>query len=128
MGEKWLERSLPVGGKPCDNQSLDQPKEGDVEYKSRYCYPQYRGKRMGWVCSSHMEARGSEGYKTSGEVVEAHQTNPYPTKAEKECLAECCGMSVKQLCTWFSNSRRQIRKLGMKTSLEKLCSDSTSIL
>lgn len=39
---------------------------------------------------------------------------PYPTQREKDALMELTGLTVKQLDTWFSNSRRSDR--GMWTS------------
>ncbi len=50
--------------------------------------------------------------------IEEHQTNPYPTKAEKQYLAYYSGMNLTQLSTWFANARRRIKKIGMKTWLE----------
>jgi len=50
--------------------------------------------------------------------LEEHQTNPYPTKAEKQYLAYYSGMNLTQLSTWFANARRRIKKIGMKTWLE----------
>lgn len=34
-----------------------------------------------------------------------HSDKPYPTKKEKEELAKCCKISVKQVSTWFNNKR-----------------------
>ena len=34
-----------------------------------------------------------------------HSDKPYPTKKEKEELAKCCKMTVKQVSTWFNNKR-----------------------
>lgn len=50
--------------------------------------------------------------------IEDHQSNPYPTKAEKQYLAYYSGMNLTQLSTWFANARRRIKKIGMKTWLE----------
>lgn len=50
--------------------------------------------------------------------IEEHQSNPYPTKAEKQYLAYYSGMNLTQLSTWFANARRRIKKIGMKTWLE----------
>lgn len=50
--------------------------------------------------------------------IEEHQSNPYPTKAEKQYLAYYSGMNMTQLSTWFANARRRIKKIGMKTWLE----------
>lgn len=50
--------------------------------------------------------------------IEDHQSNPYPTKAEKQYLAYYSGMNMTQLSTWFANARRRIKKIGMKTWLE----------
>lgn len=50
--------------------------------------------------------------------IEEHQSNPYPTKAEKQYLAFYSGMNLTQLSTWFANARRRIKKIGMKTWLE----------
>ena len=50
--------------------------------------------------------------------IEDHQSNPYPTKAEKQLLAYYSGMTLTQLSTWFANARRRIKKIGMKTWLE----------
>lgn len=50
--------------------------------------------------------------------IEDHQSNPYPTKAEKQYLAFYSGMNLTQLSTWFANARRRIKKIGMKTWLE----------
>ncbi len=50
--------------------------------------------------------------------IEEHQSNPYPTKAEKQYLGYYSGMNLTQLSTWFANARRRIKKIGMKIWLE----------
>ena len=50
--------------------------------------------------------------------IEDHQSNPYPTKAEKQYLGFYSGMNLTQLSTWFANARRRIKKIGMKVWLE----------
>jgi len=50
--------------------------------------------------------------------IEEHQSNPYPTKAEKQYLAYYSAMNLTPLSTWFANARRRIKKIGMKTWLE----------
>ena len=50
--------------------------------------------------------------------IEEHQSNPYPTKAEKQYLAYYSGMNLAQLSTWFANTRRRIKKIGLRTWLE----------
>ncbi len=50
--------------------------------------------------------------------IEEHQSNPYPTKAEKQYLGYYSGMNLTQLSTWFANARRRIKKIGMKVWLE----------
>ncbi|KAL4801820.1 hypothetical protein BDV18DRAFT_70114 [Aspergillus unguis] len=40
-----------------------------------------------------------------------HRDNPYPTKGDKMSLADQSGLSVAQVTTWFSNTRRR-RKAG----------------
>lgn len=39
------------------------------------------------------------------EWFEEHSEKPYPTKKEKEELAKCCNITVKQITTWFNNKR-----------------------
>lgn len=39
------------------------------------------------------------------EWFDEHSDKPYPTKKEKEELAKCCKISVKQVSTWFNNKR-----------------------
>lgn len=36
---------------------------------------------------------------------EEHNDKPYPTKKEKEELAKCCKITIKQVSTWFNNKR-----------------------
>ena len=36
--------------------------------------------------------------------------NPYPSRAEKEHLAEATGLTYMQICNWFANWRRKLRK------------------
>ena len=44
--------------------------------------------------------------------IAGHPQNPYPTKGEKESLAEHAGMTPRQLNDWFANARRNIKKVG----------------
>jgi len=53
----------------------------------------------------------------------SHEDNPYPTQAEKESLAKDTGITVKQVSTWFANTRR--RKMQM-TPMEAYLSGSSS--
>ncbi|KAF2200105.1 hypothetical protein GQ43DRAFT_88889 [Delitschia confertaspora ATCC 74209] len=46
--------------------------------------------------------------------LDAHQDNPYPTAGEKRQLAEECGITEKQVTTWFTNARA--RKLNWVSS------------
>jgi hypothetical protein len=44
--------------------------------------------------------------------LDAHQDNPYPNAAEKQQLAQECGITEKQVTTWFTNARaRQLSPL-----------------
>jgi hypothetical protein len=39
--------------------------------------------------------------------LDKHQDNPYPTRQEKEDLAEAATLTVKQVSNWFSNTRKR---------------------
>ncbi|VDD74147.1 unnamed protein product [Mesocestoides corti] len=39
-----------------------------------------------------------------------HQHHPYPTKAEKVMLSLAASMTMKQVSTWFANTRRRRSK------------------
>ena len=43
-----------------------------------------------------------------------HRHHPYPNKEDKMVLAMETHMRVDQVSMWFANTRRQIRKVGMK--------------
>lgn len=43
-----------------------------------------------------------------------HRSHPYPTRDEKLALAMLTHMRVDQVTMWFANTRRQIRRIGMK--------------
>lgn len=44
----------------------------------------------------------------------AHRHHPYPTRKDKVALAVLANMRLEQVTMWFANTRRQIRKSGMK--------------
>jgi hypothetical protein len=39
--------------------------------------------------------------------LDSHLSNPYPTREEKEELAKATSLTVKQVSTWFSNTRKR---------------------
>ncbi|KAF1743895.1 hypothetical protein MXB_2717 [Myxobolus squamalis] len=41
-----------------------------------------------------------------------HLNDPYPSSHEKQKLAEDCNKSYIQVCTWFANARRSLRRQG----------------
>ena len=43
-----------------------------------------------------------------------HRKHPYPSRDEKLGLAMATHMRVDQVTMWFANTRRQIRRIGMK--------------
>ncbi|XP_065183282.1 putative iroquois-class homeodomain protein irx-1 isoform X1 [Sycon ciliatum] len=43
-----------------------------------------------------------------------HRSHPYPSKEDKLALAMMTRMRLDQVSMWFANTRRQIRKVGMK--------------
>jgi hypothetical protein len=45
-----------------------------------------------------------------------HQNNPYPDTETKRSLAEQCGITEKQVNTWFTNARARRRVLDAKSS------------
>ena len=51
--------------------------------------------------------------------IEEHNSNPYPTKTEKQHLAALSGTTLRQLNDWFANARRNIKKLGYHTWRKK---------
>ena len=44
---------------------------------------------------------------TLTEWFDSHTTNPYPNSEEKQYLSSLTGMSISQIETWFSNTRRR---------------------
>ena len=50
-----------------------------------------------------------------------HKANPYPTEQEKRELMQATGLTRKQLCNWFVNSRKRILQpqLGHRTTKRK---------
>lgn len=38
-----------------------------------------------------------------------HRNHPYPTKQEKEMLADEAQLSINQVCNWFANARRRLK-------------------
>lgn len=46
------------------------------------------------------------------EWLEMHQSNPYPSKFEKEQLALVSQLTLRQLNDWFANARRNIKRFG----------------
>ena len=51
--------------------------------------------------------------------IEEHQSNPYPTKSEKQQLATLSGTTLRQLNDWFANARRNIKKFGYNSWRKK---------
>ncbi|KAF0991377.1 hypothetical protein HZS_5315 [Henneguya salminicola] len=41
-----------------------------------------------------------------------HLEDPYPSSQEKQKLADECNKSYIQVCTWFANARRSLRRQG----------------
>lgn len=44
-----------------------------------------------------------------------HRKNPYPTKADKKLLAKMANLREDQVNMWFANTRRRIKKVGMRS-------------
>ena len=42
--------------------------------------------------------------------IEEHQSNPFPTKAEKQYLAYYSGMNLTQLSAWFATARKRVKE------------------
>ena len=56
------------------------------------------------------------------EWFQSHISNPYPSLAEKETIAQQCRITVKQVTAWFSNRRNRSQNTKpkrMKRVLEK---------
>jgi len=60
--------------------------------------------------------------KVSSEILNeyfyANLNNPYPTDEVKEELARQCGISMSQICNWFSNKRIRYKKNIVKAQEE----------
>merc|ERR1719430_587120 len=60
--------------------------------------------------------------KVSSEILNeyfyANLSNPYPTDEVKEELARQCGISMSQICNWFSNKRIRYKKNIVKAQEE----------
>jgi hypothetical protein len=44
--------------------------------------------------------------------LDANRDHPYPTPEAKAALAQACGITVKQVCTWFTNTRARHLKVS----------------
>ncbi|KII66352.1 Iroquois-class homeodomain protein irx-1-A [Thelohanellus kitauei] len=42
-----------------------------------------------------------------------HLHDPYPSSQEKQKLADECNKTYIQVCTWFANARRSLRRQGI---------------
>ena len=89
--------------------SLDRTMASDREYFSKGT--PHSTNSMSSATSAKSE-KAKRNHAVLIQWVETHHDNPYPTKAEKHCLASYANMTQRQLNDWFANARRNIKKIG----------------
>ena len=111
-------RPPPGSSSPPPGSNSPPPGSSSPPPESSSSPPGYSSYRQG-ASMSVKRKRNMRNTDVLVDWVREHPQSPYPDKPTKVYLTCKTNMTLKQLDDWFSNSRRDIKRIGMSTWLRR---------
>ncbi|XP_020091779.1 homeobox protein HOX1A [Ananas comosus] len=112
--EDWSEKSILKKGRKDDGEdSVESPQSTENQKRSRRVKGKQKEDRSDLSAPSRERQYGRV---FSQKLVESFEANQYPTREEKESLAQELGLTFRQVSKWFENARHSFKVSGKEPS------------
>nr|CAD1841309.1 unnamed protein product [Ananas comosus var. bracteatus] len=112
--EDWSEKSILKKGRKDDGEdSVESPQSTENQKRSRRVKGKQKEDRSDLSTPSRERQYGRV---FSQKLVQSFEANQYPTREEKESLAQELGLTFRQVSKWFENARHSFKVSGKEPS------------